>query len=574
MAEAQLNGSQGLVPEIVDEVTIATTTEMESMDVQMQKHVEEKEENKDPENKSQENNEEESDSETLVVNVEGEETLGRFDEFGNFIKNAYDHNFFRNEFQGDVIRQPFAVHLTLKTFDTEKRHAEFDDVYDCFAEIEMNFTKVTSVEKIGIKTFFIDFCDIDSKKLFMSTIARSFSEKYHAWPLVHDSIKITVGSLPLQIKDDMVFKYLRKFAEITDETVIHKTHPKYLTYLNERVYTVNKLNYDLPSYTWICGRQLSIRYRNQPQTCKLCDKKDHKAFSCPLRTVLEKTVLQKVQQTINHDDAANKATGSQHVESYSDRLKRVPAKPVLGGKHIVNGWNQGGYRPAGFRPQWQGRAGGFKLTKPGSNTLGDFMVNNAKSNDKAPQVAQKQNSSTGSSSANRAYRPKLSVKLPSLGYKNRNARNIEHDTVLVDNVDKKIEEIHRIVGDAVFGDEEVVKSKTVHKSLVDLMELCKGDDEEIDFIRQTTQPSAYNIKSTFQKDILMLENCQKRTGTMIGSRIKSPAFAKLMNDYFDKLDHHEEMEKRKKRKNENVVVTPDRTGTGNKQVCENNSNVT
>ena len=61
---------------------------------------------------------------------------------------------------------------------------------------------------------------------------------------------------------------------------------------------------------------------------------------------------------------------------------------------------------------------------------------------------------------------------------------------------------------------------------------------------------------------------------MIGSRIKSPAFAKLMNDYFDKLDHHEEMEKRKKRKNENVVVTPDRTGTGNKQVCENNSNVT
>ena len=120
MAEAQLNGSQGLVPEIVDEVTIATTTEMESMDVQMQKHVEEKEENKDPENKSQENNEEESDSETLVVNVEGEETLGRFDEFGNFIKNAYDHNFFRNEFQGDVIRQPFAVHLTLKTFDTEK----------------------------------------------------------------------------------------------------------------------------------------------------------------------------------------------------------------------------------------------------------------------------------------------------------------------------------------------------------------------------------------------------------------------------------------------------------------------
>ena len=182
------------------------------------------------------------------------------------------------------------------------------------------------MKKIGNKTFFIDFCDVDSKKLFMSAVARSFSEKYHAWPLVQDCIKITVGSLPLQIKDDLIFKYLRKFAEITDETVIHKTHPKYTTYLNERIYTVNKLIYDLPSYTWIGGRQLSIRYRDQPQTCKLCDKKNHKAFACPLRTTLEKTVLHKVQQQIIHDnDPANKSEDKTQggKESYSEKLKKI-----------------------------------------------------------------------------------------------------------------------------------------------------------------------------------------------------------------------------------------------------------
>ena len=49
---------------------------------------------------------------TVVVHVDGEEEEGRYDEFGNFIRNAYHLNYFRNEFQGEEILMPLAVNLT------------------------------------------------------------------------------------------------------------------------------------------------------------------------------------------------------------------------------------------------------------------------------------------------------------------------------------------------------------------------------------------------------------------------------------------------------------------------------
>ena len=106
----------------------------------------------------------------------------------------------------------------------------------------------------------------------MFSIAQSFSEKFNAFPLVKDSITITVGNLPLQMKDEVLVQYLSKFGEVDEaEAVIWKKHPKYGTYLCQRVYTLKTLQKDIPSFTWIHGRRLRIKYRGQPHTCMWCD---------------------------------------------------------------------------------------------------------------------------------------------------------------------------------------------------------------------------------------------------------------------------------------------------------------
>ena len=499
---------------------------------------------------------------TVVVHVDGEEEEGRYDEFGNFIRNAYHLNYFRNEFQGEEILMPLAVNLTLSTLDTDKETVDFDNVYDCLSEIGMDFEKVLAMDKVGAKTFCLDFCDCDAKKFFLSTIAKSFSEKYKAWALIQDSTKVTISSLPLQIKDDVIFKYLRKFGDIEDENVIYKTHYKHGTYLNERVYTVSKLKYELPSYTWIYGRQLSIRYRKQPHTCKLCDKKGHKAYNCPLKTILMKGMVEKMSSVGVSDanDASSSQSGQkeQEIASYSAKLKKgVFPKPVLGGKHVVNGWNQGGFRPGGFRPQWKGRP----FTPAGrtrTSVLGDFMDKGTKLSGRTVAT----NSSGPSSGAKNKQRPMLSIKIPK-NFKRRSIENIGEDGLLINKVDEKVDEIGRIIGDSMFADEHenVDVSKKVHKSLLDLMDICKndGDDpDEVDFLRQTC-PSAFNIRETFEKDLQMLENCQLRIGLPIGSRLRSPAFQSLMKKYFDGLELQENGN-RKRPPSSPAGSTPERLG--------------
>ena len=498
-----------------------------------------------------------------VVNVDEEEDEGRFDEFGNFIKNAYNLNYFRNEFQGEKVVQPYAVNVHMPNID--ERDIHIDLVYECLTKVEMDYNKVLSIDKVGAKTFCLDFCDLVAKKFFMSSITQSFSKEYKIFALVRDSVKVTIGSLPLQMKDDVIFMYLNKFGEVVEQDVVYKQHHKYKTYLCERVYTMNSLVYELPSYTWINGRQLSIRYHKQPQTCKLCDKKGHKSMRCPLRLLVSERSQEDIPAFSLQEGEATGQNDSAVKNSYRDKLVtggKFVKKPILQGKNVVNGWNngwrngwsKGGYRPAGFRPQWQG--------KIGTRTFGDFVADSTKDSSKSQSNVTSTSSANGSSSGssgsneangkkdvlvNKHGRPILSVKIPRNYSRRKAASRLAEDQLLLDQVDDKIDEIGGIIGDNMFDDENADVSKEVKKGLMDLLNICQGDDpadHEIDFIKQMTSASAYNIKTMFEKDIKMLENCQKRTGMPIGARLRSPVFSKLMEKYFSGLEMKETGRKR------------------------------
>ena len=141
-------------------------------------------------------------------------------------------------------------------------------------------------------------------------------------------------------------------------------------------------------------------------------------------------------------------------------------------------------------------------------------------------------------------------------YKRRTAEHVRQEEALVNQVDEKVDEIGRVIGDSMFDREDVDVSKVVQKNLAELMDICKEKDDEIDFMKQMTDPSAYNIKAMFEKDMEMLANCQERIGLPVGSRLRSPAFQNLMRKFFENLEMKETA--RKHSPSSPAGSTPDR----------------
>ena len=130
--------------------------------------------------------------------------------------------------------------------------------------------------------------------------ALNFCYKFES--CVQDLSKVTVGGLSWEISDSEVLKYLSNFGDFS-------RLPKDITYCKdgrgywsgERVYTANNIAIEISSYSTVFGKLLTIRYKDQPPTCRLCDSRDHKGFDCPLNPNLRRR---------NHRDSTSVMNGS------------------------------------------------------------------------------------------------------------------------------------------------------------------------------------------------------------------------------------------------------------------------
>ena len=260
---------------------------------------------------------------------------GRYDAYGNFVKNASKFGFFLQKYAEKKRPRPYAVHITLSSWNMDA-DPQRDDLYDCLDKVNIPIDRVRGVEKCGKRTFLVDFYDTNWKRLAVNNITKNFSSKYRVYALVQDTIRITVGSLPHEVTDTEMIKFLREFGDVSPDVadVIYKEDSRKRSTF-ERVYFAKNLEYDIPSYAPVYGYLLSFRYKDQPHTCRLCYERDHRAFQCPLNVRIPDGALpsdfgldgEQSKPSRKFQDAVFSDHGSDHISLRPNGGNEVTSTP-------------------------------------------------------------------------------------------------------------------------------------------------------------------------------------------------------------------------------------------------------
>ena len=203
----------------------------------------------------------------------------RFDESGKRIGNASQHNYFRLKYHGTPRKRLTSVNVVF----FRKKNADRRDIHRVLRDINLGPEQIKLLDRAGARTFTCDCVNKAWKKALCARILQSHSHECRTYPMVSDRVKVTVGSLEDEITDAEVLAYLGEYGDFshnTEDIIYLRDSDGY--YNAERVYTCNDLITDIPSFTIMYGKQVSIRYKDQPMTCRLCDSREHRAADCPL----------------------------------------------------------------------------------------------------------------------------------------------------------------------------------------------------------------------------------------------------------------------------------------------------
>ena len=237
----------------------------------------------------------------------------RLDQNGKMIKSACEFNYFRTEFYELPRPRPTTVNVIFR----ELRRAVRGDIHALLDDVKFGTHNVRLIERSGIKSFHVDLITKEVKQEFITTVMQSYSKVITVYPLVQDLTKVTVGGLSWEISDREILSYLNKFGDFS-------CMPKDITYCKdsrgywsaERVFTANDIAIEIPSFTTIFGKLITIRYKDQPPTCRLCDSRDHKGFECPLNPNFKRRDDASAAST--GDPAANRKEAGLNASSAPD----------------------------------------------------------------------------------------------------------------------------------------------------------------------------------------------------------------------------------------------------------------
>ena len=345
---------------------------------------------------------------------------GRFDDFGRFVQNLEEMPAESELFKKlEKFRCPSAVILTICEGDVEDVSRE--DVYDCMKLLSVDFSNIRAIVRSAPKSrrFNVDFTDITWKKHVISTINKQYSEKYKVHAVIQDVINVTVMGLPVHIEDADVLEFLNIFGDFNSnlDEVIHR-FDKRGSHIGERVYTAKSITIDIPSFWWLYGHQINIRYPRQPQTCRTCGKRGHRAFECPDNEKRTTTVLVEGDDVSGVSTYAGKVSNNDHGSGRGTRPYRKPT--------LRRQWKDGGYRPNGLRPQYLGNN---EKHHPGSATLGDYVT----------KATAKQNLEVLKKKSGQGKLRKVEV------ISAAKANALQENEKLIRGVDEKLEHVQRIV---------------------------------------------------------------------------------------------------------------------------------
>ena len=316
-----------------------------------------------------------------------------------------------------------------------------------------------------------------------------------------------------------------EFSENLDD-VIHRFN-KNGAHSGVRVYTAKSIAVDIPSYWWLYGHQINIRYHRQPQTCRLCGKRGHRGYECPNRDRKnDKFVVVVNEQQYEVDANKDKNAGISKFGSYAGKLAsergatsvtRNPLQMQRG-----KGWADGGFRPGGFVPRFVQES----VRQPGTATVADFLPKD----DNSSRTVLKKNT------ANKWRKV-------SIVSKTKAQNKHEH---LINNVNEILEQVQSMVGDNAFSDDDPKGvAIEVHQAMNDVKNMvCNIKDDNgkrLVFDDEEWEPvvdgSPENIWKLINYDIGLLSKCSQRIGAPCGSRLHTPAFKNIINGFISSLDN-------------------------------------
>lgn len=487
MAEAQLNESQDFVPEMVDEVIIEITEQ----DV------------------------------ATKVDENDDKDKGRYDDFGNFIKNLeYLPDLYSSlmKFQEVKKASPNAIVLILSKIEKPTRL----QAYQALTEMKVDASKVKGMFHKGNKGFNIEFYEESWKRHVLLMVNKYYHQKYHAYSCVRDTFQVTVGQVPVHIEDFELLEFLNIFGEFEKDLskVIHRFDDNG-AHTGERVFYATKMNVDIPSFWSVFGNQLSFRYPGQPHTCKLCGKRGHRGYECNNGNM--NATVAEPQVNGEHTMESNAPRSSAYQEDASRRTSMRSNKysrtsqpygsgsnryPAGGNKNYLSkSWADGGYRPDNFRPEYLQNGGHRKPRRPTSANLGDYFK--AKIPDEI--------------TVNTATRKKIVLVA-------KKAAEIENES-LINSVESKLEDMKAVIGDNIFTNDSREKAaKSVQQILMDVKKMCGGPECEFN-----VDGSPENIRRLIDYDVELLEGCAQRIGAPCGGRLRAPAFQTIIENFVSGL---------------------------------------
>ena len=467
---------------------------------------------------------ENTDEKVYEFEVENEMN-GRYDDFGNFIKNLeFMPELFDklSKFHKEKKLSPTAIVLILLNEEKPSR----DDAYAALKELKCNPDNVRGMYHRGMKGFNIDFYDISWKKHVISTVNKYYSDQYKVYACVEDDTKVTVSGIPAHFEDSELLEFLNIFGEFDSnlDNVVHR-FDKNGADMGERIYSAKKIVVDIPSYWWLYGHQLNFRYAKQPHTCRLCGKRGHQATNCSHEenndvssswTVNVESDLQTKEASGSNASASSTVSVSEPAPGGLISYAQMTGKNTVGtgnaknnnqrgGSKLQRRWRDGGYtRPDGFRPEYLNQN---ERKRPGNATLADYFSKGGTN----PMVKKLGN--------------KRRVMVVA-----RSKAQIENDKLIKD-VNEKIEQVHRIVGDNAFmdGDGETI-AKEVHQKMAEVKFLVDKEEYE-----PNVDGSPEAIKKLLEYDIELLTGCSQRIGASCGARLKAPMFQTMIQNFISGL---------------------------------------
>ena len=241
-----------------------------------------------------------TDENTLPTDAELEALAiqcGRMTTSGKIIKSAKPYGFFEtpNEKPAGLRKHDLSV-----TFSNQQWNVGSNEIVKLISDLGYeNITKaqndIHAIGRFGNRVVLTTGSKPILRALY-KRLSEQFSSRYRAHVVEDNDLAIHLSNVPHDMSDDDIKGFFAQFGELDGDIVKKKCD---LGFYNQmRTVMMTNMNFDIKSFVKIKGYMIGVKYFGQPQTCRICDSRDHIANACPKNETPIVKSVQPQQQNV------------------------------------------------------------------------------------------------------------------------------------------------------------------------------------------------------------------------------------------------------------------------------------